>query len=224
MLSAARTTSTLLLLLALTAGGCLRPVSSLYPPPADDARLIYIVQHNWHAGIVLPRASVPEELWPGPDRFTEARYLEFGWGDAAYYPAEDPGLGLLLRAALWPTPSTLHVAALPASPRRSFPNQPVVAVRLSPEGLARLTAYLRSSYQRNAEGEIVSMGEGLYYRSRFYKARRRYHVFHNCNHWVARALRSAGCPITPAYALTVGLLMRQVRQLGSQMPRPASNN
>lgn len=198
----------------LTLVGCLGPVRDLYPPAdSDSKRTIYIIQHSWHAGIVLASEHLPDGLGFLQDDFPESTYVEFGWGDARYYPSSDPGLGLLLRAALWPTPSVVHVAALNRPPRRYFPQTEIIEVTLSNEGYQRLAEYLVSEFQETPE----AVAPGLYGPSRFYAGRRYYHLLHNCNHWVARALRRAGCPITPFYALTVDNLMDQVRSFGTPL-------
>jgi Protein of unknown function (DUF2459) len=53
----------------------------------------------------------------------------------------------------------------------------------------------------------------LYGDSKFYSARGRYHLLYTCNTWIADALRAAGLPITPVYAMTAGNLMWQVSRL-----------
>jgi hypothetical protein len=59
----------------------------------------------------------------------------------------------------------------------------------------------------------------LYGGGRFYRSRERYHAFNTCNVWVARALREAGCPIDPAFALTVDELLQRVRPFATRLER-----
>lgn len=186
------------------------------PATAGDGlpREIYVVNHGWHAGIAVAREDVPAGALPDLDVLDGAAYFEVGWGDAGYYPNPDPGLWALLRAALWPTPSVLHVAGLPRAPTAFFPGHQIVRLELSEEGGAALLAYIRSAFALDDEGGVQREGPGLYGDSRFYRGRDRYHLFNNCNHWVARALRAAGVPINPARALTATGLLRQVRAAG----------
>ncbi|MDP2702217.1 MAG: DUF2459 domain-containing protein, partial [Candidatus Rokubacteria bacterium] len=58
------------------------------------------------------------------------------------------------------------------------------------------------------------VGRGQYANSRFYVAREKYFLLKTCNTWTARALRSAGLPITSLYAATAGSVMHQTRTLG----------
>jgi len=49
--------------------------------------------------------------------------------------------------------------------------------------------------------------------SRFFAARRSYHLFHQCHQYAAHALRAAGLPVTPASAFTRALFAAQLRAL-----------
>lgn len=175
------------------------------------------MEHGWHAGIVIHRDDIAPGSWGVPEDFPEARYFEVGWGDADYYQADDPGLGTLLKAGLWPTESVLHVAAFRDPPAEAFPHRTVIRIPVSAEGLEALLAFVRSEHARDDDTEaVIPLGSGLYGDgSRFYAAQTRYHVFNNCNHWAARALREAGCAMAPARALTVEALLAQARECGS---------
>ena len=73
---------------------------------------IHVTSNGWHTGIVVPRAALPADVIPEAVDFGDARYLSFGWGDAAYYPAPQPGLELLLSAAFALLPWSRTVALL----------------------------------------------------------------------------------------------------------------
>ncbi len=207
-----------LLAALLGLSGCREAAGVRFPPaPGEPVRTVYVVDHGWHAGLVLRLADLPEG-WPALDDFAGAAYLEFGWGDAGYYPHPDPGAGDLLKAGLWPTASVLHVAGLRRPPAQAFPEREVLQVELSREGFDRLAGFVAATFARDAEGAVRARGAGLYGDSRFYAARGRYHVFNNCNHWTARALRAAGCPVTSAYTLTARELLRQVRRFAAGRP------
>jgi uncharacterized protein (TIGR02117 family) len=205
----------------IVAVGCLGPVASLYPPgPGDPSTPVWVVDHGWHTGLVLERAEIPGGLWPERDDLAPAPYLEVGWGDAAFYRAKEPGVGLAVRAALGSAGSALHVVALPALPQRIFPGREVVEIRLSLSGLQALVRFVDKSFARGERGRAPQLGPGLYGISAFYPARGRYHLLSTCNTWIADALRSAGVPITPAYAMTAGNLMWQARRVA--IPAPVS--
>jgi uncharacterized protein (TIGR02117 family) len=194
-------------------GACLGPVAPLYPPaPGEPATAVWVVDHGWHVGLVLDRASMPAGLVPEQRDLSGARYLEFGWGDDAFYRAPEGTSGLALRAALASPRSVLHVAGLHARFDGARPADGIVAIRLSRPGVAALTRFVHDSFARGGAERVAPLGRGLSPSSLFYPARGRYHLLNTCNTWVARALRAAGCPITPAWALTAGNLMWQARR------------
>ena len=200
------------LALAWAAWGCAGPLVSLYPPPPGDASVsVWVVRHTWHTGLVVRRADVAAGAWPARADFPGAAYLEVGWGDRDFYQAPEGTLWLALKAALWPTDSVLHVAAFAEPPERFFAGSEVVSVRLSARGFQRFAAFVADAHARDDRGRAIRLGPGKYGASRFYLGRERY-LLTTCNVWTARALRAAGLPITPAWALTAGNVMFQVRR------------
>lgn len=207
--------SFLLLGLTAVACGCAGPVADLYPPTAGERAIaIWVVKHGWHTGLVVPVEAVPSQIWPERDDFPGSRYLEVGWGDREFYQAQDPTSGLAVRAALWPTPSVLHVVAFAEPPARLFPSAEIVELHLSPRGFEQLCAFVAHAYARDAAGQAMPLGTGLYGQSRFYLGREPYYLT-TCNVWTARALRSAGLPISPIYALTAGNVIFQAGMVGN---------
>lgn len=210
--------------LLLVASGCLGPVASLYPPPPrEPATPVWVVDHGWHTGLVLDRADIPPGLVREQADFADARYLEIGWGDAGFYRAADAGPALALKAALASGSSVLHLVGLPMPPAAIFAGREIVEVPLSRPGFAALVAFVDGSFARGPGGRAVALGPGLSSSaaSAFYAARGRYHLLNTCNTWIAEALRAGGVPVTPAYAVTAGNLMWQVRRLqGHVVPGP----
>jgi len=200
--------------LVALAAGCLGPVASLYPPAPDaPVQAVWVVDHGWHAGLVLARSSIPHGLLPEQDDFPAAAYLEFGWGDARFYETRDAGVALALRAALFSKGSVLHVVGLPTRPEQSFATGDVVEIRLSRPGFEALAQFVDNSFDREGQQAASRRRPGLYGDSAFYSARGRYHLWYTCNTWIADALRAGGLPITPLYAMTAGNLMWQVSRL-----------
>ena len=188
-------------------------------PPDSAEHAIYVVGHGWHAGIVVSRGAIPEAAWPEQRDFPEATYLEVGWGDAAYYQHPDPGIWLALRAALWPTPSALHVVGMRRAPPAYFSPRPILRIPVTPDELRALGAFFHAAYARTDAGRAQPLGPGLYGDSRFYAGRERYHLFRNCNSWVARALREAGLSMSAQGLFTVGQLLKRVRRIGTAVPQ-----
>jgi len=204
-----------ILLLAVSCSACTAPVRETSAPGESEPRkTIYLVSHGWHAGIVLRRADIPDSIWPVPWDFPSTEYLEVGWGDMNYYQAPDPHMGLILKAALLPTASVLHIAGFNGPVPVYFPYSEIIGIELSSAGLEHLSHTIAASFATDETGNTTSLGLGLYGNSRFYLSRETYHLFNTCNVWIARALRAAGLPISPTRAISVESLMSQARKFG----------
>ena len=191
------------------------PVIPAEPSATPSAtRILYVVSHGWHTGIVLRAADVPVDAWPARMDFPGAQYLEVGWGDRDFYRAADPGAWLALKAVFWSTPGVLHVAAFDGAVERYFHAAEVVELTVSEAGLQRLIGQVRASHEFDAAGRPVALGTGLYGPSRFYASRERFHLYKTCNVWVATALREAGVPVAPERSITAEQLLAQLRSLG----------
>jgi len=195
--------------------GCVRPIKSLYPPAAGrPTKTIHLVGHGWHTGVVLSTVDLEEAEWPVHRHFPKADYLEFGWGDAAYYPAERGTVWLAIKALCWPTPSVIHVAAIRGKITDTFPNSRLVQIELSEAGFERLCSFIQHEFQISATGELVPVGPGVFGKGQFYQARSKFYFPKTCNYWTASCLRSAGCPIRPLTSVTAGHVLSKTKKFG----------
>ena len=204
-----------LLFLAVSCSACAASVRSSPAPGEDEpCKTIYLVNHGWHAGIVLRLADIPDSIWPGLGDFANAQYLEVGWGDMDYYQTLDPHMGLIIKAALLPTTSVLHIVGFSGAVPVYFPYSEIIRIELPAAGFEHLVRTIAASFARDEADRAKPFGPGLYGNSRFYLSGERYHLSNTCNVWTARALRSAGLAITPARAIRVESLMSQARRFG----------
>jgi hypothetical protein len=104
--------------------------------------------------------------------------------------------------------------------RSAFPENEIIAVKLSERGFKKLCRYIERSYRRNKQGETIPLNPSLYGDGRFYRANGKFYLPKTCNTWTARALRAAGCPITPVYAMTAGNMMSQTKKFGEVVEQP----
>ena len=213
-----------ILFLATSCGACATPVSDMpAPSESEPHKTIYLVSHGWHAGIVLRRADIPDSVWPELGDFPDTDYLEVGWGDMDFYQTADPHMGLILKAALLPTASVLHIVGFNGPVPAYFPYSEIIRIELSSAGFEHLSRTIAASFALDEAGNVRSPGPGLYGNSRFYQSRETYHLFNTCNVWTARALRAAGLPITPTRAISEESLMSQARKFGTVVqsePKP----
>jgi len=172
---------------------------------------IYVTSNGWHSAIVVPRAALPIGAIPEATDFPGAAYLSLGWGDAEYFPAREPTLGMKLRAALQPTPAVVHMAGLPSHPREFLPADEVVELKTTTEDFEKLVAYLDSIFDRAGAARAQASEPGLYRFSLFYRAKGEFHLFNTCNTWTARGLKAAGWPVRVSGIVTAEDLMAQIR-------------
>jgi uncharacterized protein (TIGR02117 family) len=204
------------LCLLLCVGACLMSKRELFPPPPDGPppKTVYVMSNGWHAGLVLPCADIPSEVWPACPDFAGHRFVEVGWGAKGFYMARNISATLVLRTLCWPSPSVIHVVGFDEPPEQVFKQVDLVEIQLSEAGYRNLCQFVGDAMARDAEGQPVRLGPGLYGVSQFYDALGVYYYPNTCNQWTARALRAAGCPITPIYASTAHNVMFQVRRFG----------
>lgn len=190
----------------------------LVPSPATAADSVVVVSSNgWHTGIAIPRGAIGEVDIPELADFPDAAWFEFGWGDAEYYPAPDPTLGMALKAGLLPTAAVIHVIGMPAPPEATFPTMEHVAVPIDPDGLQRLVGYLDATFERHGAVRASPSAPGEYSFSAFYPATGSFHLFNTCNTWVARGLAAAGLPVDSTGVVRAEELMTRVRPLSSSL-------
>jgi uncharacterized protein (TIGR02117 family) len=207
-------TCLVLVTVLLGGAGCATPGPPLYPVLAqEEPRYIYVVNHDWHTGLVVKYDDIDPRLWPEKDDFPEALYLEVGWGDRDFYQTPQPGLGILLQAALKSPASVLFVIGVPTTVTRYFPYADILEIPLSRRGLEELVRFIHATYKRDASGQTIPLAPGHNHRhSMFYLAEGDYSLFNTCNTWISRALQAAGLPMKTA--LLAGRVMSQAKYYG----------
>jgi uncharacterized protein (TIGR02117 family) len=158
----------------------------------DDSCVFFVANHGYHTSIILPVRS-PVHHWG--NRFphlANGRYLELAWGDSTFYRASGQPLTTALKAALWPTPSVMHVVSFDKPPGRYLPEQKIYKLQTQPQHYKALLAFIKQSFKQASRDQYRYLGKGLYGQSGFYASSQTYHAFYNCNNWVNTALKKAG--------------------------------
>ncbi len=203
----------LCLLFSWLLAGCASQI--VVPPPRSfdpgEGAAVFVVSNGWHSSIVIARSDVPPGRIPESVDFPHAHYLEFGWGDAEYYPAERHTIAMTLRAALLPTPSVVHIVGLSEEPEKIYERSEVIELKMSAKALHQLTDFIVATIERDGALRASTLGPGLYADSKFYPAVGLFHLNNTCNTWSARALAAAGFPIRPDKVSRAEELMRYVR-------------
>lgn len=174
--------------------------SSLYPPkPNEQSVGIYVVDHTYHAGIIIPVNSLRQidkglaDILLPTDGAED--WLEIGWGDDGFYRAgtlNDVTMAITAQAVLMPSPSVLHVMKFSGFPEEVFEASKLVYLRISSDGFKNIVRGISETFGPNPK---ISTTPGLYGNSRFYPAIGSYHLLNICNHWIAELLAKAGIQV-----------------------------
>jgi len=176
---------------------------------SDKPHTVYVVGHGWHTGVVIPADAVFAKLPQLQQRFAGASRIEVGWGDAGFYQNPKPTAAIALRAMFTPSPTVMHVVAVPNDVVSYFPASTVKPLMLSESQLQSLLSFVASSFAEQ-KGDLVSLTKGIYGNSQFYQATGSYYVMNTCNKWTAKALKSAGVKVWPYAMLTAESVLSAV--------------
>lgn len=199
----------------LLVGGCATADPYLWPPePGTPTKTVYVSIDVWHAVIGLRRedlvGEVDRHLSLDVEPFQEQgswSFEEWGYAERACYIEGRQGIMGVLRSLFWPTEGVVEVTRSKDLWAHRTPQPPaeLFTLALSYEGFQRLRRYLLRTKESTVLAHIGS--------SRFYRATRAYHIFHHCYHYAARALREAGLPISPFWAITRAGLAWQLHRI-----------
>jgi len=188
-----------------------QPTSYKEPFQGSGWHKVYITNHGWHTGLIMPASQVYSTIPALYARFSQAPYLEFGWGDQGFYQAKEITAGLALEAITIPTDTVLHVVAVPAIPQNYFVKSDMQALCLDNAEMDALLKFIKSSFGHDNK-KIVALGKGIYGNSQFYKGSGKYYLTNTCNKWTAKALKSIGMNITPLFYFRAESIMNYLKQ------------
>lgn len=183
------------------------------PPEVQPERNIrvYVASHGWHTGFILPAARLKSDMPFLEQRFGAVQYLEFGWGDKAFYQAPKNTLWLAIQALFWPTETVMHVVAVPDHPAVYFSDSEVIKIKLSANEFQSLRTYIRRSFYYDEQGQVIVLQKGLYGDSQFYQGQGDFYMTNTCNKWTAKGLKSTGMDISLWFKQTAGSVMSYLR-------------
>lgn len=202
----------LLLTISLFTFNCSNFKSWKYlPKNKSEETYIYVVSHGWHTGVVILKENLGDELKFLHEHFGISPYYEIGWGDKGFYEAEEITIQLTLQALFIPTPSVLHIVAVPSDPEKYFSGSEVIKIPISKEAHAILNRSISNTFKKDIKGELIKTRRGLYGKSFFFVAKGSYYITNTCNTWTARILEEAGLPISSFLTLTARSVRSQAR-------------
>lgn len=174
---------------------------------------VYVVQQEWHTGIIINTRDVDILVWTEITDYHHKKYVDLSWGDEMFYQASGRPFLLAARAILWPTQSVLRVHPFSLSPQRTYgSNARMKTIELDQEQFTLLCTFISESYLRDESGapRLSKEYEG---NDLFYLATRKYHLFRTCNTWVALAFKKSGFDIRSCCVLNANQLFRQLDKI-----------
>ncbi|MET4107071.1 TIGR02117 family protein [Hymenobacter sp. UYP22] len=176
------------------------PVAATSKAPASEQPVeAYILSNGVHTDLVVPVRSayadwtqlVPYADTPAAD--STMQFVGFGWGDKGFY-LDTPTWAELkpstaVKAMFWLGTTAMHT---------TFHHRPVegpdcVRLQLSPVEYARLVAFIKGSFDFDAQGRPQHIkGHSYGQHDAFYEAKRTYNLFYTCNTWANNGLKAAG--------------------------------
>jgi uncharacterized protein (TIGR02117 family) len=194
-------------------------------PKAGEEEVIFVLDHGYHASVVLPRGTIAvrarvlglTSIEAALEPFGRFAWVEIGWGEEGFYrnvpSVSFSTLPHILRALFRPgNNAVLHVVGFDGVPTEVFSRSGPLRLEISREGLDRMVRALDTSLLVEGKGSPVPLGPGLYGPSAFFAARGAYHFLNVCNHWLGRLLAEAGLPYAPVEATLSGGLIYDLRR------------
>ena len=182
---------------------------------SDRTQVVYVVRRGWHSGVALAAADWPQRDSPLLATFAGARYLEFGWGDAEFYQADQPTSSMGISAVLWPSSTVMEVVPLPAPPPPGAEDFEAVAVRVTNAELRAIVSSLEASFVQpiSPTGKTYRTAGG---EARFFRARGKFYLFRMCNRWTSEILQRAGCAVRPRLTMTAGQVIKAAKKCDAE--------
>lgn len=177
------------------------------PYSAQGSNEVYVVSHGWHTGFVIPSDEIYKSIPALKKRFADSPNIEFGWGDQGFYQANEITAGLTIKAIFWPTESVVHAVAVPDDVVAYFKNSDISKVCLNEDELDSLVAFISASFVTDQNNRVVTLTNGIYGDSQFYKGVGDYYLMNTCNKWTAKGLKSIGMDISPSFKFSAGSIM-----------------
>jgi uncharacterized protein (TIGR02117 family) len=173
------------------------PVNASFAETADGVP-IYLRTNGVHAELILPtRAGKTDWSVDHPPAHMRSlaeplQWVAFGWGDRGFFAHTPTWADLKPSTAVMALsgsgPGAMHVEYI-ESPRSYKARE----VRVSREQYARLVAFIRASFERDAAGRPHRTNlPGYFSTDAFYDASSGYKFWYTCNDWVRKALTEAG--------------------------------
>lgn len=181
---------------------------------ADSAK-IYLVKNYWHVGIIFPLDIRTTKILPVLNDFKGFHGIEIGWGDEDFYQNPTIDYYNATKAALLPTNSVIRLRGINGNLESFFQSSDFcIELKISYRAYVELLEYIKESFYFGSKNSLILVGDQLGGQIRFYRSRKKYHLFHTCNTWVVRGLEDAELSVSSFGVITAEHLFKEVRKIG----------
>ena len=179
---------------------------SMWPAaPGAPVTEVFVVNHGYHAGIIVPRKALAElgsrrglrALAYVATRFADYDRLEIGWGDEGFYREVPTAKSLTVALAVRPYATRQPVRSARGGrqgrPARHVSRFPIWSGLISARPGS--SAWRKSSTRPSPAGPMVPAGgtrARALWGEPFFRANGAFHLFNVCNHSIPRPARCRG--------------------------------
>jgi len=160
---------------------------------------VYVTNWDYHTSVTIPQ---PPGWRLGPPGAEAAPWVDYSWGDRAYF--RDSQYRSFYTLFALPTTSVVHLVGRehPPTPHEA---RAVYARVVDAPTLARLAASLEGAVVHTPDGARIAPAPAIPgYAGRFYDARGDYLWARDCNRWTVDRLRDAGLARSGAGVVLAG--------------------
>jgi hypothetical protein len=171
---------------------------------------LYAASYGHHLAFVLPANIIPEQELKKLNIPETAAWVEFAWGDSAYFMNPEFDLVQGIKALFTPTTSVMYVASYMQFPEKLNYWANLKLLQICEEDFTYLLNSVLAEFRTGNEGNFILIKNGLRPNSVYYSANTTYHLFYNSNNWVAEKLDNTGFP-TPLWGGIAFFVMWHLR-------------
>jgi len=177
----------------------------------SSVKTVHVVHYSWHSGIIIKKSDIPAYLIPEKADFPRAEFIEIGWGNKAFYQAQEFKLDVAMKALFIPGPSVMYVYGFNNQPAKEYLNAKIATLYFSSVSFNQLLRTINDTFDRKGQERAPATLILTDRNARFYDALGSYSVANTCNIWTAKVLKSGGVPVsTSMYSMSAYSVMSQI--------------
>lgn len=174
---------------------------------------LYFTNNGLHTHVLFPAQEVKARVPALQAYFPDIAWLQIGWGDYQYYGNPEQTKWMGVKALFTPTAAVMGILGVHAIPNDIPKKRKLYEIPLNNMHWNAILAFVCGYLKLDAANQISEIrvkenGEV------FLKARGTYTIFNTCNHWTARALKTAGLNMNPRRSFSPNYVERWVKVNG----------